>query len=96
MSIKVIDPRTLVPLDKETIINSVKKTGKLVIMDEEPKTGGAAGEIAAIVAEEAFDLLDAPIKRVCAPNTPVPFSPPLEKFWMPDEEDLIKAINEVL
>lgn len=61
-----------------------------------PRLGGAAGEIAAIVAEEAFDLLDAPIKRVCAPNTPVPFSPVLEKFWMPDEEDLIKAINEVL
>ena len=95
ISIEVIDPRTLVPLDKETIINSVKKTGRLVVMDEEPKTGSASGEIASIVAEEAFDYLDAPIKRVCAPDTPVPFSPVLEKFWMPDEEDLIKAVTEI-
>ena len=64
-------------------------------MDEEPKTGSSASEIAAVIAEEAFDLLDAPIKRVCAPNTPNPFSPILEKAWMPDEEDLIKAITEI-
>jgi len=95
ISIEVIDPRTLVPLDKQAIIDSVKKTGRLVIMDEEPKTGSAASEIAAIVAEEAFDLLDAPIKRVCAPDTPIPFSAVLEKFWMPDEEDLIKAVTEI-
>ena len=96
ISIEVIDPRTMVPLDKQAIIDSVKKTGKLVIMDEEPKTGSAASEISAIVAEEAFDFLDAPIKRVCAPDTPVPFSPVLEKFWMPDEEDLIKAVTEIM
>ncbi|MBA7695332.1 Acetoin:2,6-dichlorophenolindophenol oxidoreductase subunit beta [subsurface metagenome] len=96
ISIEVVDPRSLVPLDKQAIIDSVKKTGRLVIMDEEPKTGSAAGEIAAVVAEEAFDLLDAPIKRVCAPDTPIPFSPVLEKFWMPDEEDLIKAVTEIM
>ena len=96
ISMEVIDPRTLVPLDKQAIIDSVKKTGRLVIMSEEPKTGSAAGEISAIVAEEAFDFLDAPIKRVCAPDTPVPFSPVLEKFWMPDEEDLIKAVTEIM
>ena len=84
------------PLDKQKIIASVKKTGKLIIMDEEPKTGSAAAEIAALVADEAFDCLRAPIKRVCAPDTPVPFSPPLEKFWMPDEDDLVKAVNETL
>ena len=95
ISIEVIDPRTLVPLDKKAIINSVKKTGRLVIMDEDPKTGGAAGEIAAIVAEEAFSSLKAPIKRVCPPDTPVPFSPALEKFWLPDEEKLIKAVTEI-
>ena len=95
ISIEVIDPRTLVPLDKQAIIDSVKKTGKLVIMDEEPKTGSAASEISAIIAEEAFDLLNAPIKRVCAPDTPVPFSPVLEKYWMPDEENLIKAVTEI-
>ena len=96
ISLEVIDPRTLAPLDKQTIIDSVKKTGRLVIMDEDPKTGNAAAEIAAIVADEAFDHLDAPIKRVCAPDTPVPYSPPLEKFWMPDEENLIKAVNEIM
>jgi len=96
ISLEVIDPRTVVPLDKQTIYDSVKKTGRLVIMDEEPKTGSASAEIAALVAEEAFDLLDAPIKRVCAPNTPVPFSQVLEKFWIPDGEDLIKAINEIM
>jgi len=96
ISIEVIDPRTLVPLDKQTIIDSVKKTGRLVIMDEEPKTGSAAGEISAIVAEEAFDSLDAPIKRVCAPDTPVPACEVLENFWMPDEENLIKAVTEIM
>jgi pyruvate/2-oxoglutarate/acetoin dehydrogenase E1 component len=95
ISIEVIDPRTLVPLDKKAILDSVKKTGKLVIMDEDPKTGGAAGEIAAIVAEEAFSSLKAPIRRVSPPDTPVPFSPVLEKFWMPDEDDLIKAVTEI-
>ena len=96
MSIEVVDPRTVVPLDKQAIIDSVKKTRKLVIMDEEPKTGSVASEIAAIVAEEAFDSLRAPIKRVCAPDTPVPFSPVLEDFWMPDEDNLIKAITEIM
>ncbi|MCK4783956.1 MAG: dehydrogenase E1 component subunit alpha/beta, partial [Desulfobacteraceae bacterium] len=96
ISIEVIDPRTLVPLDEQAIIDSVKKTGRLVIMDEESKTGSAAGEIAAIMAKEAFDFLDAPITRVCAPDTPVPFSPVLEKFWMPDEENLIDAITRIM
>jgi pyruvate dehydrogenase E1 component beta subunit len=95
LSVEVIDPRTLVPLDKQTIIDSVRRTGRLVIMDEEPITGSAAAEIAAVIVDEAFDLLDAPVKRVCAPDTPIPFSPVLEKFWMPDEEDLIRAITEI-
>jgi pyruvate dehydrogenase E1 component beta subunit len=96
ISLEIVDPRSLVPLDKETIINSVGKTGRLVIMDEEPKTESASSEIAAVVAEEAFHLLKAPIKRVCAPDTPIPFSPALEKAWMPDEEDLIKAATELM
>ena len=95
ISVEVIDPRTWVPLDTETVLGSVKKTNRLVIMEEEPKTGGAAAEVAAIVADEAFDYLDAPIKRVCAPDTPIPFSPVLEKRWMPDEEDLIRAVDEI-
>ena len=96
VSVEVIDLRSLVPLDKEAIINSVKKTSRLVVMSEEPKTGSAAAEISALVVEEAFDYLDAPIIRVCAPDTPVPFSSVLEKFWMPDEDDLIKAITEIV
>ena len=96
ISTEVIDLRTLVPLDRETILNSVKKTGRLVVMMEEPVTGGAAAEVAAVVADEAFDYLDAPIKRVCAPDTPVPFSPALEKYWLPDEEKLIKAITAII
>lgn len=96
ISIEVIDPRTIVPLDKQAIIDSVKKTNRIVIMDEEPKTGSVASEIAAIVAEEAFEYLDAPIKRVCAPDTPIPYSSILEKFWMPDEENLIEAITKIV
>jgi pyruvate dehydrogenase E1 component beta subunit len=95
ISLEVIDPRTWVPLDTQTVIESVKKTGKLIIMEEEPKTGGSAAEIAARIADEAFDYLDAPIKRVCAPDTPIPFSQVMEKFWMPDEENLINAVTEL-
>jgi len=96
IDIEVIDPRSLAPLDKETIFKSLKKTGKLVIMVEEPKAGSSASEIAAVVAEEAFDLLKAPIKRVCAPDTAIPFTPALEKVWMPDEDKLIKAVTEIM
>jgi pyruvate dehydrogenase E1 component beta subunit len=96
ISVEVFDPRTLAPLDKESMINSLKKTGRIVIMVEEPKTGSSASEIAAVVAEEAFDLLKAPIKRVCAPDTAIPFTPALEKVWMPDEEDLIQAVINVV
>jgi len=95
-SIEVIDARTVKPLDKQTIFDSVKKTGRLVIMDEEPLTGSWASEVAATVAEEAFDYLDAPIKRVCAPDTPIPFSPVLERQWIPSEEALIRAIEGIV
>ncbi|MBA7676500.1 Acetoin:2,6-dichlorophenolindophenol oxidoreductase subunit beta [subsurface metagenome] len=94
--IEVIDPRTLCPLDKGTIIDSVKKTGKLITMDEGCKTNGMGSEIAAIIAEEAIDYVQAPIIRVAAPMVPVPYSPVLEKFYVPDEENLKAAINKVL
>jgi pyruvate/2-oxoglutarate/acetoin dehydrogenase E1 component len=96
ISIEVIDARTVKPFDKETIFESVKKTGRLVIMDEEPVTGSWASEVAATVTENLFDYLDAPIKRVCAPDTPIPFSPVLEKYWMPSEAALIQAIEDIL
>ena len=96
VSVEVVDPRTLVPLDKQTIIDSVKKTGRLVVVAEEPKTGSSAAQISAIVAEEAFDYLDAPIRMVASPDTPVPFSPVLEKYYMPDEARVIKTIKEIM
>lgn len=96
ISVEVIDPRTLVPLDKQTIIKSVKKTGRIVIVTEDCKTAGISAEIAAVVAEEALDYLDAPIKRVAEPDTPIPFSPPLEQFVIPNEKTIIKAVKEVL
>jgi acetoin:2,6-dichlorophenolindophenol oxidoreductase subunit beta len=92
---EVLDPRTLVPLDKASILHSVAKTNKLVIVHEAVKTGGFAGEIAAIVADEGFDLLDSPIKRVTAPDTPVPFSPVLEAAYVPSEAAIIKAVKEL-
>lgn len=96
ISVEVVDPRTLVPLDKEAIVKSVKKTGRLVIVSEDCKTAGITAEIAAVVAEEAIDYLDAPIKRVAEPDTPIPFSPPLEKHVLPNEKSIIKAVRETV
>jgi pyruvate/2-oxoglutarate/acetoin dehydrogenase E1 component len=96
ISAEIIDPRTLTPLDKAAILASVKKTGRIVIVSEDTKTAGVSAEIAAIVAEEAVDYLDAPIKRVAEPDTPIPFSPPLESFVIPDEKRIIKAVKEIV
>lgn len=96
ISVEVVDPRTLTPLDKQAIIKSVKKTGRIVIVTEDCKTAGVSAEIAAVVAEEAIDYLDAPIKRVAEPDTPIPFSPPLEQYVIPDEKAIIKAVKEVV
>jgi len=96
ISVEVIDPRTLQPLDGETIIESVKKTHKVVIVHEAVKFAGPGAEIAAMIAEEAFDYLDAPIKRVAAPFTPVPFSPVLEQEYIPSKEKIIAAVKEAV
>ncbi len=95
ISAEVIDLRTLVPLDKDAILNSLGKTGKLVVVHEAVRTGGFGGEIAAVVAEEGFDLLDAPVRRVTAPDTPVPFSPVLEKAYLPAEGKIVQAVKEL-
>jgi len=92
---EVLDPRSLVPLDEDAILQSVKKTGRLVIIHEAVKRGGYGAEIQAVVSEKAFDYLDAPIKRVAAANTPVPFAPTLENFVIPDERDIIKGVKEL-
>jgi pyruvate/2-oxoglutarate/acetoin dehydrogenase E1 component len=96
IEVEVIDPRTLVPLDQETIIASVKKTGRLVVVEEGNVTGGWAAEVVALVNTGAFDYLDAPIRRVAAPDTPIPFSPVLEQAVIPNKEWIKCAIRELL
>ena len=96
IDVEVVDPRTLSPLDMGTIIESVKKTHRLVVTHEEVKFAGSGAEIAATVAEEAFDYLDAPILRVAAPFAPVPFSPPLEQAFIPSEGQLMEAVRKVM
>ncbi len=92
---EVIDPRTLVPLDKELILESVRKTGRLVIVEEDNLTGGWAGDLAAMVAEEAFFWLDAPVKRVSAPDTPAPFAPVMEQFYVPSTDRVVQAVKSL-
>jgi pyruvate dehydrogenase E1 component beta subunit len=96
ISIEVVDPRTLSPLDEETILNSIKKTHRLLIVHEEVKFAGSGAEIAAMAAEKAFDYLDAPILRVAAPFTPVPFSPALEAEFIPSEAKIIQAAKRLM
>ena len=96
ISVEVVDLRTLVPLDKRSIIESVKKTGRLVVVYEGYRTAGGGAEVAAMVAEEAFQYLKAPIMRVANPGVPVPFSPGLEASVLPSEEGVEKAVRETL
>ncbi len=96
IDVEIIDPRTLTPLDKGTILKSVKKTGRLLVADEGHKTCGVTAEISAIVAEEGVYYLKAPVLRVCSPDTPVPFSPPLEQAYIPDEKNLMPAIERLM
>jgi pyruvate dehydrogenase E1 component beta subunit len=97
-SVEVIDPRTLVPLDCETIRNSVRKTGRVVIVDEAPSTCSAASEIATVIVEDAgtFTRLKTHVRRVCAASTPVPYSPPLEDYVLPDQAGVVAAVRATL
>jgi pyruvate/2-oxoglutarate/acetoin dehydrogenase E1 component len=92
---EVIDLRTLLPLDRETLLASVKKTNKLLVVHEDTRTGGIAGEIAAIVCEDAFEDLDGPITRVTGLDTPVPYSPPLEERFLPNKEKVVVAASKL-
>jgi pyruvate dehydrogenase E1 component beta subunit len=96
IEVEVVDPRTLVPLDHKTILNSVRQTGRLVVIDEAPLSCGVASEISAIVAEEGFEFLQCPIVRVARPDIPVPFSKPLEDAITPTTEKVIAAIRRVI
>ncbi len=93
---EVIDPRTLVPLDRDAILESVKKTRRVVIVHEAVKFCGVGAEIGAMIAEEAFDYLDAPLKRVAAPYTPVPFSPVLEREYLTSADKIVSAVEELV
>tara|TARA_B100001013_G_scaffold308337_1_gene212257 strand:+ start:633 stop:1661 length:1029 start_codon:yes stop_codon:yes gene_type:complete len=93
---EVVDILSLSPLDKNTILQSVRKTNRLIIVDEDTPRCGIATDIAAIVADEAFDFLDAPIKRVTAPHTPVPYSKPLEDQYLPSSEKIVATAKELL
>ncbi len=93
---EVIDLMSLSPLDEEIVINSVKKTNRIVIVDEDNPKASIASEVAAIVSDKAFDFLDAPVKRVTAPHTPVPYSKGLEDEFMPDSKDVFETVKKLL
>ncbi|BCA53340.1 2-oxoisovalerate dehydrogenase, beta subunit [Nitrospira sp. KM1] len=95
IALEVIDLRTLIPLDTDTIFESVGKTSKAIILHEDNKTGGVGAEIAALLAEQCFDQLDGPIMRIAAPDTPVPFSTPLEEFFLPKTGDIVAAARKL-
>src|ERR671934_349220 len=94
ISVEIVDLRTLIPWDKRAVLESVSKTSKALVLHEDTHTGGFGGEIAATIAEEAFEQLDAPVKRIAAPDTPVPFSPPLEKADIPQVADVAAGLKE--
>jgi 2-oxoisovalerate dehydrogenase E1 component beta subunit len=95
VSVEILDLRTVLPWDKLAVLESVRKTSKVLVLHEDTRTGGFGAEIAATIAEEAFEDLDAPVKRMAAPDTPVPFSPPLEKAFIPQVEDVAAGLREL-
>jgi 2-oxoisovalerate dehydrogenase E1 component beta subunit len=85
----------VLPWDKEAVLESVRKTSKALVLHEDTHTGGFGAEIAATIAEEAFEDLDGPVRRICAPDAPVPFSPPLEKAYIPQVEDVVRGLRDL-
>jgi 2-oxoisovalerate dehydrogenase E1 component beta subunit len=95
ISVEVLDLRTLLPLDEEAILGTAGRTGKVIVLHEATRTGGPGGEISALIAERAFEYLDAPVLRVAPPDTPVPYSPPLEEHFLPNADKVGKAIRAI-
>jgi 2-oxoisovalerate dehydrogenase E1 component beta subunit len=95
ISVEILDLRTLIPWDKAGVLEAAAKTSKVLVLHEDTRTGGFGAEIAATIAEEAFEDLDGPVKRIAAPDAPVPFSPPLEKAFIPQVEDVVAGIKEL-
>jgi pyruvate/2-oxoglutarate/acetoin dehydrogenase E1 component len=96
VSVEIVDLRSVAPWDKKAVLESVQKTSKVLVLHEDTHTGGFGAEIAATIAEEAFEHLDAPVRRLTAPDTPVPFSPPLEKAFIPQVEDVVSTLRELI
>ncbi len=95
VSVEILDLRTLIPWDREAVLESVARCSKALVLHEDTKTGGFGAEIAATIAEEAFEQLDAPVRRVAAPDAPVPFAPTLEKAFIPQVDDVVKGLREL-
>ena len=95
IDLEVVDLRSLLPYDRETVLESVKRTNKVILLHEDTRTGGFAGELAAEISEKAFEDLDGPIRRITAPDTPVPYSPPLEEFFLPKVSDVVRVAREL-
>lgn len=95
IELEVLDLRSLLPFDREAVLETVKRTSKVILLHEDTRIGGFAGELAAVISEEAFDYLDGPIRRITAPDTPVPFSPPMEEFFLPKISDVIRVAREL-
>jgi 2-oxoisovalerate dehydrogenase E1 component beta subunit len=95
ISVEIIDLRTLSPWDKQAVLESVEKTSKVLVLHEDTLTGGFGAEIAATIGQEAFEHLDAPVRRIAAPDTPVPFAPVLEKAFIPQVDDVAAGIREL-
>jgi 2-oxoisovalerate dehydrogenase E1 component beta subunit len=95
LSVEIVDLRSLSPWDKKSVLNSVEKTSRALVLHEDTRTGGFGAEIVATIMEEAFENLDAPVRRIAAPDTPVPFSPPLEKKFIPQVEDVLAGLREL-
>ncbi len=94
--VEVLDLRTIIPWDKERVLEGVRRTSKVLVLHEDTRTGGFGAEIAATIAEEAFEDLDAPVMRIAAPDSPVPFSPPLEKAFIPQVDDVLKGLRQLV
>jgi 2-oxoisovalerate dehydrogenase E1 component beta subunit len=95
VSVEVVDLRTLIPWDKEAVLKSVEKTSKVLVLHEDTRTGGFGAEIVATITEESFENLDAPVRRITAPDSPVPFSPPLEKAYIPQVDDVVAGLRDL-
>ncbi|MDE2216866.1 MAG: alpha-ketoacid dehydrogenase subunit beta, partial [Planctomycetota bacterium] len=96
ISCEIIDLRTILPLDKKSIFDTVKKTNKVVVLHEQTKTGGVGAEVSSLISEYCFDYLDGPVIRIAAPDTPVPYSAQMEEAFIPQTKDIVSAVEKLM